>query len=293
MDEFSPEQLDVDKILKVLRLKKKLENIGKKKLNKSKMETKTKDEPEEIIKGVKGFDKDLKCRDFQYEVGKEYETDKKPVRCTKNGFHFCINPLDVFSYYAPGESKYHEVKGSGQKDTAEDDSKIAVSKIKIGAEISLFDMIRLGVECILKRVDFKNTAATNTGDQSAATNTGYQSAATNTGDQSAATNTGSRSAATNTGNQSAATNTGDQSAATNTGNYSAASVEGKDSIACGLGIENKAKASLGSWIVITEWKQDEDYNWHIKNMKSAKIDDKKLLADTFYKLENGEFVKAE
>ena len=211
---------------------------------------------EEIIKGVKGFDKDLKCRGFQYKEGGIYETDKKPVRCTENGFHFCTNPLDVFSYYDPANSRFHEVEGMGQKDDAEEDSKMAVSKIKIGAEISLFQIIKLGVECILKRIDFKNAAATNTGDQSAATNTGYRSAATNTGDQSAAI------------------------------------VEGKESIACGFGFENKTKASLGSWIVLTEWEAKEN-GLHIKCLKSAKIDGNKLLADTFYVLKNGKFIIAE
>jgi len=247
---------------------------------------------EEIIKGVKGFNKDLKCRGFQYKEGGIYETDKKPVRCTENGFHFCTNPLDVFSYYDPANSRFHEVEGMGQKDDAEEDSKMAVSKIKIGAEISLFQIIKLGVECILKRIDFKNAAATNTGYQSAATNTGYRSAATNTGDRSAATNTGYRSAATNTGDQSAATNTGYQSAATNTGYQSAATVEGKESIACGFGFENKTKASLGSWIVLTEWEAKEN-GLHIKCLKSAKIDGNKLLADTFYVLKNGKFIIAE
>ena len=66
---------------------------------------------ENVIKGFKGFDKDLKCRDFQYEVGKEYETDKKPIRCTENGFHLCTEPLDVLSYYDPANSIFHEVLG--------------------------------------------------------------------------------------------------------------------------------------------------------------------------------------
>ena len=239
---------------------------------------------EEITKGVKGFDKDLKCRGFQFKEGEIFETDKKPARCTENGFHFCENPLDVFAYYPPSDSIYHAVEGIGQKDTSDEDSKIAVSKIKIGAQISLFEMIKLGVECILKRVDVKNALATNTGDSSAATNTGYRSAATNTGYSSAATNTGYRSAATNTG---------DSSAATNTGYSSAAIVGGKDSIACGLGIDNKAMACRGSFIVLAEWENDENRNWHIKHVKSAKIDGKKLKADTFYMLKNGRFVEVE
>ena len=106
---------------------------------------------EKITKGYKGFDKDLKCRDFQYKEGETYETDQKPVRCTENGFHFCTEPIDVFGYYDPANSIFHEVEGFGETSTDNSDSKIAVSKIKIGAEISLFDMVKIGVDMILKR----------------------------------------------------------------------------------------------------------------------------------------------
>ncbi|MDU4545281.1 MAG: hypothetical protein E6Y69_00625 [Clostridium botulinum] len=133
------------------------------------------------------------------------------------------------------------------------------------------------------------SAATNTGDQSAATNTGDYSAATNTGYQSAATNTGYRSAATNTGYRSAATNTGYRSAATNTGYQSAATVKGEESIAIATGIEGKAKGSLGCWIVVAEWSQDEEYDWHLKEVKTAKVDGEKIKENTFYILEDGEF----
>ncbi|MFA4834874.1 MAG: hypothetical protein WC749_02215, partial [Dehalococcoidia bacterium] len=179
-----------------------------------------------MIKGYKGFDKDLKCRGHQYEIGKEYETDKPPVRCGSNGFHLCEFPLDVFGYYAPSDSRYTEAEGDGQEDRCSEDSKIAVSKIRIGAEIGIGGLISAGLKFIMDKVDWTNSKESNTGNQSAATNTGYQSAATNTGNQSAATNTGYQSAATNTGNQSAATNTGNRSAATNTGYRSAATNTG-------------------------------------------------------------------
>ena len=213
------------------------------------------------IKGFKGFDKDLKCRNFQYEEGETYETEQKPVRCTENGFHFCLEPLDVLAYYDPANSKFHAVEGFGESDTSTDDSKIAVSKIKIGAELSLFDFIKLGVDVILKKTKDKTEK-----------NSGYRSAAVNSGDSSAAVNSGNRSAAVNSGYRSAA------------------EVSGKHSIACAFGYKNKAKASLGSWIVLTEWIYDGEY--HIKNLKSAKIDGKKLKADTFYKLVDNKIVSA-
>ena len=215
----------------------------------------------EIIKGFKGFDKDLKCRGYQYEVGQDFQEEGKIEVCSK-GFHFCENPFDVFSYYPPsaenGINRYCVVEGGGSIDKDSDDTKIACSKLHISAEIGLKGLVEAGIKFILDKVNWKDckesntgyqSAATNTGDQSAATNTGYQSAATNTGcrsaatntgDQSAATNTGYRSAATNTGNYSAATNTGDQSAATNTGNYSAATNTGYRSAATNTGYRSAA-----------------------------------------------------
>ena len=250
-----------------------------------------------MIKSYKGFDKDLKCRGMQYEVVKTFE--EKEADLCRRGLHSCEYPLDVFRYYAPADSRYCETVAYGDIDKEDSsDSKIASTKLHIEAEIGLKGIIEAGVKFVMDRVNFKDrkesndkdrSAATNTGDQSAATNTGDYSAATNTGDQSAATNTGDQSAATNTGYRSAATNTGYRSAATNTGYQSAATVKGEESIAIATGIEGKAKGSLGCWIVVAEWSQDEEYDWHLKEVKTAKVDGEKIKENTFYILEDGEF----
>ena len=244
----------------------------------------------EIIKSFKGFDKDLKCREFQYEIGGEYE--EKEASCCNNGFHACENPLDVFTYYPPAEARYCEVEQSGKIDKSNGDSKVASTKITIGTEIGLGGIIKAGVKFIFKRVKFEE-AATNTGDCSAATNTGDCSAATNTGYYSAATNTGDYSAATNTGDYSAATNTGKRSAATNTGDCSAATVGKGGSVAIVTGYQSKAKASLGSAIVVCERGEWNGQEYPLIGIKAAIIDGKKLKADTYYKLVNGEFVEIE
>ncbi len=176
------------------------------------------------MKLYKGFDKDLKCRDFKYEIGGEYAEDK--ARLCNKGFHASENPIEVFGYYPPADSRYCEVELSDVSPETSDDSKRCGKRIKIGAEIGIKGIIDAFVKVTFDKIDWKNAKESNTGYQSAATNTGNQSAATNTGNQSAATNTGNQSAATNTGNQSAATNTGDWSAATNTGNQSAATNTG-------------------------------------------------------------------
>ena len=305
------------------------------------------------MKCFKGFDKDLKCRDFQYEIGKEYSEEKADI--CNYGFHACEFPMDVFNYYPPSDSRYCEVELEANNQKSSDDSKRVGKKISVKAEIGIAGIIKAGVEYIKEQVNWEDDKATNTGDQSAATNTGNQSAATNTGYQSAATNTGyrsaatntgyqsaatntgnysaatntgeysaatntgnrsaatntgkrsaatntgDRSAATNTGNRSAATNTGYQSAATNTGNYSAATntgdrsaaiVEGKESIALATGINSKAKGKIGCFIVLAEWKEI-NYEYHIVDVKSAKVDGENIKEDTFYTLKDGKFVEAD
>ena len=229
------------------------------------------------MKCYKGFDKDLKCRGFQYEIGKEYEENTADI-CHK-GFHACENPMDVFGYYNPADSRYCEVDLDTNEQTGEDSKRVG-KKIKIETEIGLSGLIQAGVKFILEKVDFKSAKESNTG---------YQSAATNTGNQSAATNTGDRSAATNTGYQSAATNTGDWSAATNTGDWSAATVGGAENIAVVTGYGSKAKGAVGCWLVLTE----RDEKMHILGVQAVCVDGETIKADTFYMLKNGAIIEVD
>ena len=205
------------------------------------------------MKCYKGFDKDLKCRGFQYEIGKEYEEDAADI-CHKV-FHAYENPMDVFGYYNPADSRYCEVDLDTNEQT-EEDSKRVGKKIKIETEIGLSGLIQAGVKFILEKVDFKSAKESNSGDRSAATNTG------------------NRSAATNTGNRSAATNTGDRSAAT---------VGGAESIAVVTGYGSKAKGAVGCWLVLTE----RDEKMHILGVQAVCVDGETIKADTFYMLKNG------
>ncbi|EJN3944360.1 hypothetical protein NP620_001710 [Salmonella enterica] len=247
----------------------------------------------------KGFNKDLKCRGFQFAIGETFHHDGKVEACG-SGFHACECPFDVFSYYPPAESRYAETISFGVIDREEiGDTKIASASITIKAELTLPQFIQRGIEWIWSKIDKSLEQQIMTGNQSAATNTGNQSAATNTGDQSAATNTGYRSAATNTGNWSAATNTGDQSAATNTGNWSAATntgnwsaaeVSGSQSVAAAFGIEGKARASEGAAIVLCY--RDED--GELIHIRASKVGENGIMPDTWYQLdEDGEFVECE
>ncbi|MBA4972092.1 hypothetical protein [Pseudomonas aeruginosa] len=284
------------------------------------MASKKKAASEEVVTAYKGFKQDLTCRGYQFEIGGTYKHEGEVEACA-SGFHSCEYPLDVFGYYAPGESRFAIVKASGQLSRHDDDSKIASATLVVEAEISMPTMISRAIDWIMARLDSSveqtvvgdtasntgyrsaasntgdysaasNTgdysAASNTGNRSAASNTGYYSAASNTGDYSAASNTGYQSAASNTGYQSAASNTGYQSAASNTGYRSAAEVSGKESVAASLGIEGRARASAGSAIVLCH-RDDEGRLIHIR---ASKVGENGVKPDTWYQLNaEGEFVE--
>ena len=261
----------------------------------------------------------MTCRGFQYEEGKTYETDEAAL--CKKGFHACLAPLDVFSYYSPCDdngnlNKFHEVELEEVDESRDKDTKVCAKKIKIGADLNFFGLAKAHVEYVKEHVDKESakeadegrsaasatgvqSAASVTGDRSAASVTGYRSAASATGEQSAASATGDRSAASATEIRSAASATGDRSAASVTGYRSAASAtgdrseataEGQESVALAWGIDSKAKAALGSYIALAEWAEDEN-GYKLVCARMHKVDGKIIKPDTFYKLKGGKFVE--
>ncbi|EDS4403961.1 hypothetical protein BLB10_000370 [Salmonella enterica subsp. enterica serovar Hartford] len=211
----------------------------------------------------KGFNKDLKCRDFQFAIGETFHHDGKVEACG-SGFHACECPFDVFSYYPPAESRYAETISFGITDSEEGgDTKIASSSITIKDELTLPQFIQRGIEWIWSKIDKSLEQQIMCGN---------------------------RSAATNTGDCSAATNTGNRSAATNTGNRSAAEVSGSQSVAAAFGIEGKARASEGGAIVLCY--RDED--GELIHIRASKVGENGIMPNTWYQLnEDGEFVACE
>ena len=243
------------------------------------------------MKMYKGFDKDLKCRDFQYEIGKTYEESN--VKLCESGFHACEYPLDVFEYYAPDDmSRYCEVDLDDVSDKkSNEDTKRCGRKIAVKAEIGIAGLVKAAVEYTMEKAISENSEHA-TGWQGAASATGWQGAASATGRQGAASATGWRGAASATGEQGAASATGNQGAASATGEQGAASATGKESVAAALGIDSKAKGALGCWIVIAEWERDKEFNWHRKDVQCFKVDGENIKPDTWYKLKNGGLVEA-
>ena len=260
-----------------------------------------------MIKAYKGFDKDLKCRGFQYEIGGEYEEEK--AEACECGFHACEMPLGVLDYYAPGlGSRYCEVEQSGTLSRHGGDSKVASSKIKIGAEIGIAGLVKAQIEWVKSQIDFDHAiekadkskkgkatgtrgAASATGDQGAASATGYQGAASATGYQGAASATGDQGAASATGTRGAASATGDQGAASATGYQGAASATGTSCIALTTGFEGRVMGSVGNAIVCCERGEWDGNTYPLLSICSAIVDGEKIKSDTWYTVKNGEFVE--
>ena len=204
------------------------------------------------MKAYKGFNHDLTCRGFQYEIGKDYEENRAEL--CESGFHACEMPLDVFRYYGPVDdnaqlNRFCVVELDDVVDGERDDSKICGRKIHVEEEIGLSGLADAQIRYIAERADKSNancnsgdqSVASNSGNQSVASTSGYYSVASNSGDRSVASNSGNRSVASNSGNRSVASNSGDDSVASNSGYMSVASNSGDRSVASNSG--NRSVAS--------------------------------------------------
>ena len=208
---------------------------------------------ENAIVAYKAFDENFRCRDFMYEVGKEYEI-KGEIKCCERGFHACESPMEVFDYYDMFNSRFAEVEQSGQIDKEDDNksTKICSSRIKIKAELKLADIINIGIEW-LKDI----TSSSKVKADIDLNDNGCYSAKIGS--------------------------SGDSAKINSTGEYSVIMCAGKNSA---------AKAKAGSWITLSEWVYDEEKGITIpKCVKTEYVDGKRIKADTWYQLKKGKFIE--
>ncbi len=192
------------------------------------------------IIAYKGFDKDLKCRDFQYEIGKTYTHNGAVIPCA-SGFHACEIPMDVLEYYEfDNRNRFCEVELSGEIQKA--GNKSCAAKIKVNAEIKLPDIISKTIDIIFKLTKLNEAASS-----------------------------------------------GDDAKLASSGNNAKLESKGKNSVLAGIGINNVARGIIGNWLVLAEY----DDNYKISCVKAAKIDGKTIKADTWYRLQNGEFTECD
>ena len=245
----------------------------------------------------KGFNKDMTAKNgYQYEEGKEYE-EEKAVACECD-FHACEYPLDCFKYYSPGNSVYHIVAQSGELSKNSNDTKVASTKIKIGAEISIAGLVKAAIEYTKEKAKPESDAtgyrgaSSATGDRGASSATGYCGASSATGDYGASSATGDCGASSATGDYGASSATGKCGASSATGLYGSAIAGDPESIALAWGYKAKAKGVVGAHIVIADWEENEE-EWTLKSAKMVRVDGEKIKADTWYTMENGEIVETE
>ena len=247
------------------------------------------------MKAYKGFNKDMTCRGFQYEIGKAYETDAADL-CSI-GFHACENPLDCFSHYAPGKAvQVHalrelgefglapellycevEIEDNGQR--SPEDSKVVGKKIKIGAELSTEQICKLHFEYVRSRCDPAKTNAA--GDRESASAGERGSASAGEYGSASAGDYGSASVG-----RSGSASAGDYGVSASRGSSSA----GENGVAAARGEHAKVRGGIGSVLVVCVEKKD---SYDIAEWKAAVVDGERIRPDTWYTVENGEVKEAD
>ena len=216
---------------------------------------------ENKIIAYKGFDENLCCRGFQYEIGKEYAHEGE-IECCESGFHACTNPFDVLDYYPiDSRNRFCVVEQSGMIKTGNDDSKQASSNIKIKAEIGMAGLFKAGVEWIKEKTNPVPIIA-ETKDKN---------------DNSS-------------GNGAKIGSSGDDAQIGSSGNGAQIESTGEYSVICCAGNNSRAKAKKGSWITLSEWKYSKEKKQNIPVcVKTEYVDGERIKEDTWYRLVDGEF----
>ena len=217
---------------------------------------------EKVITTYKAFDKNMQCRGFQYEVGKEYEMDGE-IKCCNRGFHACKSPIEVWDYYDMLNSRYAEVEQSGKIEKEENSTKVCSSRIKIKAELKLADIINIGVEWLK---DITSPSKVKTG--------GYLN---DNGDK-----------------EKQIGSSGDYAQIGSSGDSAKIDSTGEDSVIMCVGNNSKAKAKIGSWITLAEWEWSDEKNRNVPVcVKTEYVDGESIKADTWYLLKDGKFVEVD
>ena len=205
------------------------------------------------MKAYKGFNKDLTCRGFQYKEGETYHAEKAEL--CEEGFHACENPLDCFGYYKPGKAVFHEVEVDELAEGKGADSKVCGKTIKIGAALDVAGICKAHFEYVNSRTTNHDQGK----DESSLAARNGSSLAAQDGSSLAAQNESSLAA-------------------------------GQNSVLAAF--NSKAKAGIGSIIAIANRKFDGE-KWVVTDWAAGVVDGEKIKADTWYKVENGQFVEAE
>ena len=316
---------------------------------------------EKVITSYKAFDKNMQCRNFQYEVGKEYEMDGE-IKCCKQGFHACKSPLEVWDYYDMLSSRYAEVEQSGKIDKEENSTKVCSSHIKIKAELKLADIINIGVGWLKditlpskvkaagvlndngdrkKQIGSSGDSAKigssggyakigssgysaqigssggyaqigssgysaqigssggyakigSSGDSAKIGSSGDSAQIGSSGDSAKIGSSGGYAQIGSSGGYAQIGSSGDSAQIGSSGYYAQIDSTGEDSVIMCAGNSSIAKAKVGSWITLAEWKWSDEKKHNVPVcVKTEYVDGENIKADTWYQLKNGKFIEVE
>ena len=278
---------------------------------------------EKVIKSYKAFDKNMQCRGFQYEVGKEYEMDGE-IKCCERGFHACKSPIEVWDHYDMLSSRFAEVEQSGKIEEEGNSTKVCSSHIKIKAELKLADIIKIGVEWLKDITSPTNVKATGTlndnggdyakigssgdsakigssgdyaqigssGDSAKIGSSGDYAQIGSSGDYAQIGSSGNSAKIGSSGSSAQIGSSGDYAQIGSSGNSAKIDSTGEDSVIMCAGNNSRAKAKVGSWITLAEWEWNDEKNRYVPVcVKTEYVDGENIKADTWYKLKNEKFIE--
>ena len=244
---------------------------------------------EKVITSYKAFGNNMQCRNFQYEVGKEYEMDGE-IKCCNRGFHACKSPMEVWDYYDILNSRYAEVEQSGKIDEEENSTKVCSSHIKIKAELKLADIIKVGVEWLK---DITSSSKVNA-DGALNDNGDRKKQIGSSGDSAKIGSSGDSAKIGSSGYSAQIGSSGDSAQIGSSGDYAQIGSTGEDSVIMCAGNSSIAKAKVGSWITLAEWKWSDEKNHDVPVcVKTEYVDGDNIKTDTWYQLKNGKFVEVQ
>ena len=251
-----------------------------------------------VITSYKAFDKNMQCRGFQYEVGKEYEMDGE-IKCCNRGFHACKSPMEVWNYYDMLNSRYAEVEQSGKIEEEENSTKVCSSRIKIKAELKLADIINIGVEWLKditspskvkadgalndngdrkKQIGSSGYSAQigssgdsaqigssgnyaqigSSGDSAKIGSSGYSAKIGSSGDSAQIGSSGNYAKIGSSGYSAQIGSSGYSAQIGSSGDSAQINSTGEDSVIMCAGNSSRAKTKVGSWITLAEWKWSDE-----------------------------------
>ena len=221
------------------------------------------------MKGFKGFNPDFTCRGKQYEENKIFEEETAEI--CESGMHFCENPFEVLRYYdlvnKNGKiNEFAEVEALDEAFT-DDNKKFCTKKLKIGAKLGLEGFVKACVDFTIEKTSFEFPDSN--------------------------IDSGNYAKIGSSGNSAQIGSSGNSAQIGSSGDYAKIDSSGKHSVVMCAGYNSMAKAKIGSWITLAEWKKNSDGKWIPVCVKTEQVDGERIKEDTFYKLEDGEFKEYE